>query len=106
MLFAKIDQAASGAVVNPVANKKVRVVALSLVVASAVTVRLDSSGGTALTGAMSLIVGVPLTLPFAPHMNQGRTPAGYTETLAGEGLSLTLGAGVQVSGLVVYELVP
>lgn len=95
--YAKIDTAASADLVALVAGKKIRVLGLVLVVASAVTVKLQSGGATDLTGAMSLIVGVPLVLPTSPN--------GYLQTNSGEKLNLVLGSGVQVSGVLVYAAV-
>ena len=85
------------------ANRKIRVIGYTLVAASAVTAKFQSGGSTDLTGAMSLITGVPLS----PH-SDARLPAGVIglfETNIGEKLNLVLGSGVQVSGHLAYVLV-
>ncbi len=93
--FAKIDLAATGTLVAAVAGKKIRVLALQMAAAGAVTVQAKSAaGGTALTGAISLATGVAHVLPF--------NPVGWFETVAAELLELALGGAVQVSGSLVY----
>ena len=81
-----------------VAGYKIRVLSYKLVAAGAVTTRFESAaGGTALTGVMSQITGVPNDAPFERE--------GHFETLAGELLNLELGGAVQVSGHLDYCLV-
>lgn len=78
-----------------VTGKKLRVVAFTLVAASAVTARLESgAGGTALTGQMQLGANAPLVLPY--------NPAGWCETAAGALLNLELGSAVNVDGVLDY----
>lgn len=94
---AVIDHADSGnnTLVAAVANKKIRVVALLLVAAGAVTARLESdANGTALTGQMSLAQNQGVELSFNPH--------GWVETGAGELLNLELGGAVSVDGVLLY----
>jgi hypothetical protein len=97
---AAVSGATSGnnTLVAAVTGKKIKVLGLVLVAASAVDVRLESgAGGTALTGVMSLTAGhLQLILPLAEP--------GYhwVETAAGALLNLELGGAVQVSGMIVY----
>lgn len=81
-----------------VAGKRIRVVGLLMVAAAAVVARFESdTGGTALTGAMSMIVGVPIQL---------YNPLGLFETdVANELLNLELSGAVQVSGFATYHLI-
>ena len=80
-----------------VTGKKIRVLGLSIVAAGAVDFRLESgASGTALSGVMSLNDGVMVTWPIAPP------GAHWVETAAGALLNMELGAGVQVSGVIVY----
>ncbi len=100
VLRAAVSAASSGdnTLVAAVTGKRIKVLALVLVAASAVTVRLESgAGGTALTGVMNLAAS-DLRVVFPP------SEPGYhwVETAAGELLNLELGDAVQVSGCVVY----
>lgn len=102
-MIVKVDTAASGAtplVAAPKSDKRYKVTGYHLVAAGAVTAKFVS-GSTDLTGAMSMITGVPHTVPPGNALD---TPAvllcGY-----GEALNLTLGGAVQVSGWVAYETV-
>lgn len=92
--YAKIDLAASGDLVALTAGKRIRVLSLTLVAAGAVTAKLQSGASSDLTGAMSLITGVPLVWPESPR--------GYVQTVSGEKLNLVLGGAVQVSGQLSY----
>ena len=98
--FALISAAGSGnnTVVAAVAAKRIRVIGLCMVAAAAVVARFESDAdGTALTGAMSMIVGVPI---------EAYNPAGLFETdVANELLNLELGGAVQVSGFLTYLLI-
>ena len=77
---------------------KIRVHSFTLVAAGAVTVAFQSGAtGTALTGTMSLITGVPLTIDLEKE--------GLFETAASTLLNLSLGGSVQVSGFLTYSLV-
>lgn len=92
-----IDHASSGdnELLAAVAAKKLRVLALFLISAGTVTVRFESStGGTALTGQMTMAVNNPIVMPF--------NPAGWFETVAGENLNLELSGAVSVDGCLVY----
>ena len=99
-MLAAISLAATGVVVTGVAGKSIRVLGYVIVATTPVTAQW-SSGATALSGAMPLIAGVPVVCPAAPMVVAGR--AAYLETISGDDLKLTLGAGVQVSGHLEYE---
>jgi hypothetical protein len=74
------------------------VLSLYLVAAGTTTVRFESgAGGTALSGAMSLVANTGLVLPFSP--------AGHFETAANTLLNMELNAAVQVSGSLTYIVV-
>ena len=76
---------------------KIRVLSFTLVAAGAVTVAFQSgASGTALTGTMSLITGVPLVVDFERF--------GHFETAVSTLLNLSLGGSVQVSGFLTYAL--
>lgn len=95
--FAIIDAATSGdnTLVSAVASKKVRVLALFLVAAGTVNVRLESgAGGTALTGQMNLVANTGFVLPF--------NPAGWFETAVNTLLNLELSAAISVDGALTY----
>lgn len=95
--FAKIDAASSGdnTLVAAVTSRKIRVLALFLMAAGTVTVRLESgAGGTALTGQMELTAQNGFTLPFSP--------VGWLETASGVLLNLELSGAVSVDGALVY----
>lgn len=94
-----VNVAATGDIVAAVAAKRIRVYAAQLVAAGAVTAQFKSSAaGTSLTGAMSMITGVPVTFPY--------NEKGWFETdVANQALNLTLGGAVQVSGVLTYEYV-
>jgi len=98
--FALISGATSGnnTVVAAVAGKRIRVIGLLMVAAGAVVARFESDAdGTALTGAMSMIAGVPI---------EASNPAGLFETdVANELLNLELDDAVQVSGFLTYLLI-
>ena len=81
-----------------VTGHKIRVLSYTLVAAGEVAVRFESAaGGTALTGVMTLIKGVPLVVNLERE--------GHFETVAGELLNMELGGAVQVSGHLTYCLV-
>ena len=95
--FAVIDDASSGdnEIVAAVTGKKVRVLALFLVASGAVTARFESgSGGTALTGQMSLAANGGFVLPF--------NPVGWFETASATLLNLELSGATSVDGSLVY----
>jgi hypothetical protein len=77
------------------AGNKIRVLSLYLVAAGTTTVRFESgAGGTALSGAMSLIANTGFVLPYSP--------VGHFETAANTLLNMELNAAVQVSGGFTY----
>lgn len=97
--YAAVNIAASGdnQVVAAVTSKKIRVLGLAIASAGAVTntIGSDLAGSfVALSGAMSMITGTPLVLPF--------TSAGWFETAAGKALNFKLGGAIQVSGVLAY----
>jgi hypothetical protein len=95
--FAVIDAASSGdnTLVSAVASKKIRVLALFLVAAGAVTVRFESgASGTALTGQMNVAANGGFVLPF--------NPVGWFQTAANTLLNLELSGAVSVDGSLTY----
>ena len=95
--YASISTSASADLVAAVAGKRIRVLDIVLVAAGAVTAQLQSNATTNLTGAMSLITGVPLGFSASQF--------GLFQTGVGEKLNLVLGGAVQISGFLVYVLV-
>lgn len=92
-----IDHATSGdnTIQAAIAGKKIRVLALAMSAAGAVTARFESAaGGTALTGQMTMATGIPIVLPY--------NPLGWFETVAGELLNLELSGAVSVDGVLDY----
>lgn len=82
--------------VAAVSGKKIRVLAMSVSAAAAVTLTLQSgAGGTALSGAMTMATGIPIVWPY--------NEKGWVETAAGSLLNMALGGAVQVSGVLLYE---
>ena len=70
-------------------------IAFSIVAAGAVVATLQSgTGGTALTGAMTMATGISIVSPDAPF--------GEFESAAATLLNLHLSAAVQVSGWLVW----
>ena len=110
-LRAPISIAASGAIIAaPLATgQSIAVIAMELVAASAVTVQLTSVSAvpatTNLTGAMSLITGVPLPISTGMVNALSGSPVYALICNAGDSLQVTLGGGVQVSGWIVYDLI-
>lgn len=95
--FAAVSLAVTGQLVAAVPGSRIRVLAGMLVAAGSVTFEFnDGSGGTALSGVMSMVVGVPIPIPLCW--------LGQLQTTVGNGLYATLGSSVQVSGWLVYEL--
>ncbi len=82
------------------ANRRIRVLSLFLVVtttAVAITFQ-DAQGGTALTGAMTVLAGTPLVLPWNPH--------GWFESVAaGNLLNLFQSGTSQISGAYTYQYI-
>lgn len=100
ILRASISVAGAGnnTLVAALASVRTKVLSVTLTAASAVTVTFqDGAGGTGLTGAISLITGVPyvLNIPANPDIH-------WMETSVNTILNLNLGGAVQVSGLIVY----
>ena len=98
--FALISGATSGnnTIVAAVTSKRIRVIGLFMVAAGAVVARFESAaGGTPLTGAMSMITGVPLS---------AYNPLGlFEQDVVNELLNLELSGAVQVSGWMTYLLI-
>jgi hypothetical protein len=102
ILRAVISGATSGdnTIVAADATKKIKVLSLFLVAATAVTVRFESAAaGTALTGVMSIGAtgGFVLPAPADPTNH-------WFETSANQLLNMELGGAVQVSGAITYYL--
>lgn len=98
--FLSVSAASSGdnTLLAAQTGSKIRVLSYTLVAAGTVTVAFESgASGTALTGDMTLIAGVPLVVPFQRE--------GHFETAASTLLNLELGGNVQVSGHIVYALI-
>lgn len=101
ILRVKISCATSGnnTLVSAVTGYKIRVHNIVAVATSAVTMKFQSgAAGTDLTGAM----------PFGDNggFAPGFDPYGHFETAASTLLNLSLGGAIQVSGYLVYSLVP
>jgi len=99
--YVKIDAAAANnTLVAASSTKRIRVVAFSLTMTGAAeTIQFqDGSGGTALTGAMTPTQGATINGPFCP--------VGLFQTSKNTLLNLALGSTNQVSGFLVYQLVP
>ncbi len=98
--FALISGATSGnnTVLAAVTGKRIRVIGLCMVAAATVTARFESAAdGTALTGVMTMITGVPIT---------AYDPLGlFEQDVVSELLNLELGGAVQVSGFLTYLLI-
>lgn len=101
---AKIDCAGAGqnTIVAAVDGKRIRVLGYTIVAAGSVTAKWQSAS-TDLSGAMSMIVGTPISPP--PSAGQFGYKSAIIETENGEALNLNLGGAVQVSGHLEYELV-
>lgn len=93
----KIDTAVTSTeLVAAVAGQVVGVIGYNMVAAGAVTAQFKSAT-TALTGAMSMITGVPVVA------DSGDVRLPIFQTAKGEALNLTLGGTVQVSGHMLVE---
>ncbi len=99
-LFALISGATSGnnTIIVAVPTKRIRAIGIHMVAAGAVVARFESAaGGTALTGAMSMITGVPFT---------AYNPLGlFEQDVINELLNMELSGAVQVSGWLTYQLI-
>ncbi len=93
----KVDTAATADVIAAQgAGKKIRILAATLVAANTVTLTVKN-GSTAVTGAISMAVAIPLELPYNPH--------GHFIESANEAFNFTLSSGVQLSGTLTYQVV-
>ena len=93
----KIEVSASGntLLITGVAARRIRILAIFLVAASAVTVRfLSGDGSTALTGPMAIAGNGGFVIPF--------NPAGWFESNNGEGVILNLSGAISVAGSFTY----
>ena len=108
MLFAAISTATMGdqTILTGVTGRRFKIVTFFLVAAGSVVVTWKSAAsGTVLSGAMSMIVGVPFSP--APIALQIGTQPGIFETLnQGDALVLNLSGAVQVSGFIAWEFCP
>jgi hypothetical protein len=87
--------AENNTIVAAVTSKKIRVLSLFITAVAAMTVRFESAtGGTALTGAMTMAAGTPLVLPY--------NPLGWFETVAGELLNLETATSNDCDGALQY----
>lgn len=83
--------------------ERVRLVGGTLTAANTVTITFQTStGNTALTGAMTMVAGVPLSFPPSPPDPGSGYRAGHMQSNAGDNLQFVLGGSVQVSGVVEY----
>lgn len=106
-LTAQISVASSGdntVVAAGAAGTTIQVHGYVLVAAGAVTARwaAGTGTGTPLSGAMSLITGVPLVVPYC-DLGAGRVTHWITVPAATL-LNLSLGGAVQVSGHIIYSI--
>lgn len=94
-LTAKISTASSGALtaIAAVTGKVIQVYKIILVAAGTTTVTMQD-GATALTGAMSMAVGIPLILSFDGNP--------WFTTTAGNAFEISNGSAIQISGIVYY----
>lgn len=98
--YAVISGATNGnnTLVAAITSRRIRVLSLFLMSAGTVTLTFQSAAaGTALSGAIALTAQSGFTLPY--------NPVGWFQTVAGELLNMALGAGVQVSGVLVYQII-
>lgn len=96
--FAKISASSSGnnTLVAAVSGKKIRVISLALMAASAVNAKLQTAaGGTDITGLFYPAANGGFVLPY----NEG----GWCETVSGELLNLNLSGAVAVGGCMTYQ---
>lgn len=92
--FAALSGSASADLVALVSGKKIRVLAYTIVVGAAVTIKFQSGGSTDLTGAMPLAANGGISAPFSP--------LGHFETAAGAKLNLVLGSSQAFAGHITY----
>ena len=88
--------AANNELVAAVAGKKIRVLALTVIALTSVGIRFeDGSGGTALTGVMTVADNGAIAFSY--------TPMGWFETSVNTALNMELSGTVQVSGALIYQ---
>lgn len=97
----KIDNASTADIIAaPGAGKRIVVYGYVMVSADTTTVTFKS-GTTGITGAMSMVVGVPVVAPQT--ISEGvRQP--WLVCATNEALNLTNGSSKQVSGHLVYDI--
>jgi type 1 fimbria pilin len=105
MPFASIDTTTSGdnTIVTAVPGRKIRLINYTAIATGAVAIRWKSGASTNLSGAMSLAAN-----GGAAPSGSGQSPAGFIgllETNSGDALVLNLGAAVQVSGHLTYQVI-
>ncbi len=95
--LASVSFTSSGDLVALVSGSRIRVVSIVLVASGSLTVQLtDGTNSVNLTGAMSMVVGVPLVLPWNPH--------GWVQTAVSGKLSVVQSGSGTVSGCLTYVL--
>ena len=101
------DTNAANKIVAGVANAQIRVLKFFIVAAGAVTATFESfgTGATALTGAMSMVAGVPLA-DSGFYGGPSRGTVSLFDCKTGEDLRINLGGAVQVSGYAIVEITP
>lgn len=99
MLMLPVSVAASGTLITGHAGQYYNIYGFVIVSAGTVTAKFQD-GNTDLTGAMSMVVGVPIMA--WPIVSEGvRVP--WFQTASGNDFKIVLGTGVQVSGFLLYE---
>ncbi len=93
-IFLSVTFTASADILALVALKRIRVISLELIASATVTIKFQSGASTDLTGVMTVIVGVPLVLPWCP--------LGWFQTAVGEKLNVVQASAGTVSGSLVY----
>lgn len=96
---AAINASSNGAnhVVAGIPNRKLIVMQYKRIASDTVTATWESSGGSTLDGPCALAANGGESVPYSE--------IGHFETVAGEGLDLFLGSGVQVGGSLSYIVV-
>ena len=94
--FIKVDTAVSAELIALVASTRIRINSMCLTFAGTCLTAQFRSATTALTGAMTVIAGVPIQVTYNRF--------GEMETAAGENFNIVLGAGGQCSGWINYTL--
>lgn len=99
VLAAAVNVASSGnnTAIAAVAGKFIVPLQGDMVASGAVTVTVQSSGGTVLDGPMAFAANGGKVYPNSPY--------GHYATGRGEGLVINLGGAVQVGGHLIYALV-